>query len=121
MQRRSQTRFLTEQQITDRIDAKLAQAAELLRLSVEAEARAKAAAKEVARLEGGTVTKAIQLDINQLNRSIEQCRVEAERHNQQRHRIEDASLPALKRTLAAFRTPVLPIFEDSDRSVVLQH
>lgn len=121
MQRRSQTRFLTEQQITERIDAKLAQAAELLRLSVEAEARAKAAAREVARLEAGTVTKTVQMDINQLNLAIETCRTEAIKHNQTRHRIEEVTLPTLKRTLAAFRTPVLPMFEDTDRSVVLQH
>jgi hypothetical protein len=75
MRKRKQTRFTTEQEILDAIDARKLKVEELMKLSLELEKS------------GDTYTQ---------DRLVTT--------NKQRHRIENVQLPKLKNALAAFRT-----------------
>lgn len=80
--KKRQTRFTTEQQIIDKIDAGLSRLKELREHDLEC-----------------------------------MSNEEAEKVKAQARRLEEATLPRLKRTLAAFRTKPMPF---SDDAVVLQ-
>lgn len=95
--KRKQTKFFTEQEIIERIDALKAKSRELLEQACQHDELAKTCSDGL---------------------SIEHHLKESERLNKTRHRIEEATLPKLKEALAEFRTELLPITDD--RSVVLR-
>ncbi len=113
-----QKRFESKSQIVNLIDSKKRQAAELLELSCSNDRQVQLLLDQIASLSNRTNSKEIQLEITQLQAQINKLRTETLKFNVTRHRIEEHTLPALKRTLAAFNTMPLPIF--TDEAVVMQ-
>lgn len=122
--KRKQKRYTEEQEILDSIDRNKAIAQECLVNAVECDRIVEACRKQVAVLEASLDTlndkqraEAVA-DISALKYQERFKADEAKRLSARRIRIEQLKLPALKRTLAAFKTNLLSITDDP--GVVLQ-
>lgn len=118
MRKRAQKSYLTENSILKDIDANRQRYAELL---AEANVLDKLADKLLAKAHplAESNKEADNQHARELQHQAKSNRSEATKNRKTATRIEDITLPKLKRTLAAFRTDILPGVV-STKAVVLQ-